>query len=66
VLEQKLVLKNRMHHLFGELQALRADRLNLLMSHSPVNAEAFHAQLESLLQRKMDLLERLKLGTGQR
>ena len=51
-----------MHHLFGELQALRADRLNLLMRHTPVDAEGFHSRIEGLLQRKMDLLERLKLG----
>lgn len=61
-LEHKLILKNRMHHLFGELQGLRADRLNLLMRNTPVNAESFHTKLEGLLQRKMDLLERLKLG----
>lgn len=62
-LEHKLILKNRMHHLFGELQGLRADRLNLLMRNTPVNAESFHTRLEGLLQRKMDLLERLKLGS---
>lgn len=60
--ESKQFLKNRMHHLFRELQLLRGERLHLLECNTPIDAGAFHGMMESLLLRKVELLERLKLG----
>lgn len=56
------MLKNRLQHLFCELQTLRAERLSLLECNSPIDVGRFHSRMEELLQQKTDLLERLKLG----
>lgn len=54
-------LKNEVNHLFMQLQGLMGGRMELLEK-EPVDAPAWHRRVKELLNEKIELLERLKLG----
>ncbi len=60
--ERKMVIKNRMNHLFKELRDLLGERLVLLECYTPLDTAAFHEKVAGLLAEKITLLERHKLG----
>jgi hypothetical protein len=62
--EKKMLVRNRLSHLFKELRDLMGERLVLLECYHPVDVTAFHERVVALLSEKISLLERCKLGAA--
>jgi hypothetical protein len=60
--ERKMLIRNRLSHLFKELRDLMGERLVLLECFQPVDTSAFHERVVALLTERIALLERCKLG----
>lgn len=59
---RKLIVQNQMSHKYGELCALQGERYHLLTCVEPVKASEWHAEVSRHMLKKMDALERMKLG----
>ena len=62
--EKKMLVRNRLSHLFKELRDLMGERLVLLDCYHPMDVAVFHERVVSLLSEKISLLERCKLGAA--